>query len=619
MDEQLMNDPTTPQEPVDTVDLELPAGEPPPKGVWAGRIAIALLAVVLVAGGIAIAQDDDEPTESGTSDPLALALGTNREAAGDAAMAPYPYGTIEYRLEGTLPDLGAEAPVYRLVQTELTADDLARMAAAVGISAPPQQADGGWTVDDGTGSLWAYPAAGSWSVGYGGSVTISEGSTPSSGGGSDGQTEPDVAPPPDVAVEELPPDDPDAPVSSDAEDDTTTIEDPPVTHTVPLDEPVEPVALPTQDEAEQIATDLLDEMGVTADAEWTVTVGPGSMMGYAVACAPEGECDDAPITETQLTWSVSFQRVVDGVTTSGLDWVVEVGDEGAVPSVYGTIADVQPMGDYPLRTTQTAFGQLQNGEGIYPGPVPMGAPEAMSSAEVYESNTAETVVDDGERVPSGPVNTDDIQCVTDPCPGFDTPETAVTTMACLDQDGNVTDCALVDPVPTCGPNQRCANPEPPVDCPADSPECAITETTVYEPEPIIIVVTGAELRATVTWATEDGVEVQYLVPTYHFVGHHADGTEWSTDLIAVADSMLTEPEVPDTTVDTAVPPPVETIVPDCTDETPEGCEGSVPTTWMEEPVTTVPPTTIPTVVTTSPAPTTSAYPTTTANVSPPPD
>lgn len=611
---------------------------------WLGRAAIAVLAVALVAGGIALARDGDDESGGGSDlDPLALSLGgpNGAEAAADAI---YPGGGYEYRLEGTLPDLGSEAPVYRLVRPDLTADDVAAMAAAVGIGATPQlQSDGSWLADDGSHSLSLYPGPGSWSVSY--------------GGASFGATEPGS--PGDVAVE----------VIEDSE--------PPVTHTVPLDPPdiSTPTNLPDEATAEQIARDLLDSLGVLDDAEWQVTVQAGGMMGFGCAEAEtsDGAGDVASDSvsncgETQevvTSWNVVFARVVGGVTTSGLEWSVDVGDGGTIDFAYGTLADLEELGDYPLRSTQAAFDELQNGGGMYPGPVPLGDPAARSAAPEPAVDVADPASGGGS---AGPAST------TAPAPAD--PDEPVK--GCVDSDGTTYDCenpppgvprttvpcsdgeeCTVAPPGPCDPVEACAHTceaivgegdaandegdaagDPgdgvnPVEdaCPPPCDESDINTTvTVVGPdgeavegstaigcvdgplplppecedsagiecppdvtfppiEPTVVVVTGAELGATVIWGTEDGAEVQYLVPTYRFQGHLAlDGIEWAIELVAVADSAITEP-TPVTTPgtettlppDTAIPPDV----PDCSNENPEGCVGSIPTT--SAPDVTAPP------------------------------
>jgi hypothetical protein len=658
---------------VTAVDLAPSSGDggaPRSKGAgpWVGRAAIAVLAVALIAGGIVIARQDDDSEGGTTLGPLALALGgRNGEAAADAL---YPAAGYEYRLEGPLPDLGSEAPVYRLVRPELSADDVAMLAASLGVSATPQlQSDESWLADDGAHSLSLYPAPGAWQLAYG-----------STGGGTSSS--------PGVAVEEL--------------DDS----DPPVTHTVPLGPPETPSNLPDEAGAEQIARDLLGSLGVLDAADWDVTVQAGGIMssGCAEATTPADKGDETadgtkvdpatgcgPTDETVLSWNVTFARVVDGVATTGLEWAVDVVDGGEIDFAYGALTDLEKVGDYPLRSTDAAFAALQAGETLY-GYGMLGDPAAVSSVGVNDVAVDSASGSDGDDSGSATVGassgsatnagTSDGSCPPDaPCPTVpptvdpDTPvstcvagDTAyacddppagvpITTIPCDTADGE--ECAVAPPSPPCDDTGYCGGPECPdnASCfcdelavpevgadgtsedsgpatttnvvteedsgpatePGTAPACAAPEplppecdptvaecpvNTLPPIEPTVVIVTGAELRATVIPGTDDGADVSYLVPSYRFLGHlESDGIEWNADVLALADSAVTEP-TPPTTVESppsTAPGTVTTTpatTPQCSNETPEACGGSTPTT--QPPTTpTTPTTALPTITTTS--------------------
>jgi hypothetical protein len=81
----------------------------------------------------------------------------------------------------------------------------------------------------------------------------------------------------------------------------------------------------------------------------------------------------------------------------------------------------------------------------------------------------------------------------------------------------------------CPPDARCTAPDC-LDCPA--------------PEPVEITVNAVSLAAQVWYALDEhGAPVSYIVPTYHFSGRFADGTDWSTDLLAVDEAYVAPPPV----------------------------------------------------------------------------
>lgn len=661
MDAQTDTTDTPPPEP-EAHDLASNEGaDGAPRGRWLGRVVIGLVAVALLAGAVAVVQDDDEPTETSIQ-PLALSLGGDGRATAESAGAAadmalaVPY---EYRLEGTLPDLGSDAPVYQLVQPALTADDVAAMAAAVGVSGTPTQMDGGWLVDSADGSLSVYPMPGAWSVSYSPySMGVSTGGgssepDPGTNVAVEGEIQPGALPAPSdmddamaaaeaqaleddkaaaeaagVAVEDEPVEgvDPDTPVSSDgstsdrssrdadAAPATTVVDDTTLVEPMPVEPPIDPgitppADLPSPAEAEQIARDVLDAMGVLDGADWAVTVTDSGMMGVAVACAEGEDCVDTPTEEYVMSRSVVFARVVDGVTVTGLEWSVEVGDAGAVSYVWGTLADLDPLGAYPLQSTAAVYDELVAGEGYGGLPVPMGGEPAVDMLAVDDG-----AVDDG-------VSDDEGTCTAADTDG----DGVIDEESCEGSsgggvDGSAGSAGGTEPAPApdvCDdPAADCAVPMPepvpmPPECDPAAADCDVEP--MPEPEPVVVVVTGAELSAQVIWGVDAGVEVQYLVPSYRFVGHiAADGTDWSAELVALDESMVVTPEVPEPEPEpvpvTEEPPTTATTRPDVTVEPP-----------VSEPTTSEPPTTEPP-VTEAPAtepPTTE--PTTTETTVPGPD
>ncbi|MFD5472782.1 hypothetical protein [Streptomyces sp. NPDC127105] len=124
-------------------------------------IASVAAAVLLVGGGGAVlAADPGGHTAAsgghGTPRPLVLdgytapgSGGTNGIAPGE----PNPYGTT-YRVAGPLPDGPGSAPVYRAARGEVTRDEVARLAEALGVDGTPVADAEAWRVGsakDGSG------------------------------------------------------------------------------------------------------------------------------------------------------------------------------------------------------------------------------------------------------------------------------------------------------------------------------------------------------------------------------------------------------------------------------------------------------------------------------------
>ncbi|MFF9116120.1 hypothetical protein ACF09Y_10985 [Streptomyces massasporeus] len=142
-------------------------------------IASVAAAVLLIGGGGAwLASNASSgsgggttsgaPGGDGTPPPLALDGYSESTAGGDNGIAPgepNPYGAT-YRVGGPLPDGPATAPVYR-AQGEVTKEDVARLAKALGVEGAPVAQGEAWKIggQDGSGpSLQVNrQAPGSWS------------------------------------------------------------------------------------------------------------------------------------------------------------------------------------------------------------------------------------------------------------------------------------------------------------------------------------------------------------------------------------------------------------------------------------------------------------------------
>lgn len=353
--------------------------------------------------------------------------------------------------------------------------------------------------------------------------------------------------------------------------------------------PEPPADLPSADEAEQIARDVLERAGVL-DGDWHVEALDGGVMsmGYAQSCNPNGVCTETDLVEEEYVMSrmVTFTRVLGGHRVDGLQWSVDIGDEGVVTSVWGTHADVEPVADYPLRPIDAAYADMVAGEDVLwgGGMMPM-----LESADAISSVAVSS--DQVEPAMAGTVTTfecpDTGNCVlpnTDPFACKPQPE---GTELCLTEPYPGDDGGGIDPgVPGCkvqpDGSEICEYPDDVLIDPMPF------EPPFEEPEPIVIEITGAELGLAVIPGTdEDGREVTYVVPTYEFVGEFPDGGgEYRHPVLALAPEWIGGEQVTTTTVlptESTLPPISPTIDP----------PPSIPTTSIiDEPTTTSPETTV---------------------------
>ncbi|MFI6372008.1 hypothetical protein [Streptomyces sp. NPDC050546] len=144
-------------------DLVHPGGGHPRTPAIIASVAAAVLLIggggawlaTNVAGGSGGGQTSGAPGGDDTPPPLALdgySESTSGEGNGIAPGEPNPYGAT-YRLGGTLPDGPGEAPVYR-ARGEVTEEDVARLAKALGVEGAPVTQGEAWKVgagQDGSG------------------------------------------------------------------------------------------------------------------------------------------------------------------------------------------------------------------------------------------------------------------------------------------------------------------------------------------------------------------------------------------------------------------------------------------------------------------------------------
>jgi hypothetical protein len=381
--------------------------------------------------------------------------------------------------------------VYRVVGADLDAARVAAMAATLGIEGEPVVGPDGFQVADADHTLSASRSGdGPWYLWYGPGGRSVDGVD--GGGGSTGSVGDDPA-----LLEELR-----------AREQAAEAEVPPI---------ATPTDLPSPEEAERLARDLLTRLGVLDGADWDVTVTDAGTVGVAVACPEDADapttCDPGETTSV-LSRSVSFRRVVDGAVSSGLDWWVEVGDGGVVQSLSGTLGALEAQGEYPLRSTRAVFDDLVGGTGWWYGDVR--ALAAEGDADVT-SGAATGVAEE--------------------------PATDDTTGAGTDPSGG-DDPGVIEPEPT---------PEP---LPDPLPE------PLPEPEPVVVTVTGAERSLLLVGGFESGAGSSYLVPAYRFVGTYADGSEYSAELPALDPANVAPPTTtPPATEPAPLPEPQPEPVP----------------------------------------------------------
>jgi hypothetical protein len=304
-------------------------------------VAVVLLVAVITVVGVSAARN----TDGGGPAPLpVLGAGAGRSelAAADASMTMRESG-VEYRVDGDLPTLGGEADAWTLPAVELSAGEVEALADAAGVPGAATKGEGDllWIVDEGGRALYVIDAPGlPWSA-----IAVSD-RGPSSSSSSSSSS------------------DPDAPVSSDAgitrecevldeiaprtkEGASTTPATGPAVDLVAPDACEAPVPLvrpddlPSLDEAERIALDLLRDTG--------------SFVG-----------DDPVVTssDTGVSWSVTVAPTVDGLPVMGMGSHVEVGSEGLVLSASGWLAQPERGDSYPLVDTDEALERLRAGGGF---------------------------------------------------------------------------------------------------------------------------------------------------------------------------------------------------------------------------------------------------------------
>lgn len=443
------------------VSADPPTGSPQRgRTAWlavAGLLVVAALAV----GAVVVTGSGDDPAGGAAklalfdSRQVAIAV-ANMEAGGSGGSAG---PQIEYRLVGDLADLGSSATVYRQVPLTVTQDQAQGWATTLGVAVPVEAAAWGWSASDGAGQLWIeQDEAGGYRFQYDNSAT-------SSGSFSSNGTTVTTVIDADAFAEGTEP--------HRGSDDLVT--------PLPARPPAAPVDVPDVTTAEQIARDLLADLGVV-DGEWSYEATDGAVS--MAACFPGAECNAQP-----QVWSrtVVATRQLDGVPVGHQFWNVVVGSGGAVEMVSGVLAEFEAAGDYSLIPTQQAFDDLAAGVATLVSPGFGLVTSAVSAMDGASSSPGTTYPS------SGPV----------------------TTLASLPSDGSSTSSSSApgssgSGTSGSGISGSVGTAEPAPDLPH---EAMPLEAPVIE-------VSGVELGLAPMRGEVDGVTTRYLVPTYQFMGHY---------------------------------------------------------------------------------------------------
>jgi hypothetical protein len=347
--------------------------------------------VVLVAGAVGLVVANGGGGGDSAAPALPLSVGSSDEAggAGDArasVMAADLLPLATYVPGDGLPDGGGREPAYRL-PTSVDEGAVREIAAALGIDAAPTEQDGAWHATAGDMALDVYGPGGSWSA-Y---RNVAE-PAPAGAGAEGGTTATTVAP--------------DTPVSDDSAVAPGTaagsasgggcIERDGVTECTaqtqaeqpcpddpralcpeprpfaPPQPPERPADLPSEDEARDIALDLLGAAGTDVEGA------------------------DVQVTDATIQWTVTVEPRVGGLPAPGLAAYVAVGAGGRVDSASGDVGPPEELGDYDLIDTRAALERLNDGSWGY---------RTMGTAAV-DSAVAQTETNDATASAgaAGPVN-----------------------------------------------------------------------------------------------------------------------------------------------------------------------------------------------------------------------
>ncbi len=493
-------------EPVDLIEAKR-AKRPHLKALTA-IIAVMSLGVAGI-GVVALQGNNDKPLM-----PLGIGGASNKIGQEDAAMSSSLYRWADYRyvLAGALDDLGTEAPAYRLIAPDLTVSDVSEMATALGIDGGARVLEwGGFEASDADRTLQITGDASAWwlSVWAGPSYTSGSGSSSSgsTGSGVDGT----------VSV--------DAPiVERDGEGSITATTSVvyPECSTEPTDLPVDsPEGDATTNPAADDKCALVDPQPV--DPDFVAPEPPKDLPSETEAMAIANDFLDA----LGLLRGYSWEFEINDYSTVSSSGSCAVSSDAPETEVCEDVITEEIVYSRSVTAHRLVDGRTVAGLDFYVEVGDLGvvtnAGGMLASLEYLGDYPLRTTAQAFEDLKSGNGGFYGRDVVA-----LGAPE-AVSSDEC--EGGPATDCIA--------PDIACDGP-----CP--------------EPEIIEITVTGVSLSSQVYYtADENGAPAQYVVATYHFVGSFPDGTEWSSDVVAVTDEYIVDaptPTEPQGTDDPAPPP-----------------------------------------------------------------
>jgi hypothetical protein len=444
-------------------------------------------ATALILGSCGQAPDDSADPALQPPRPIRVAEGSGAATAeaalgSDAAMSTMPaFMGFTYEAGPDLPPLPTNATGYQY-RPDATVDAarVNELAAALGVEGEAVPGGGAevdglsWRVgpDDGSAPSLTVGADPQLSVNYSqawNSGVATVGCAVAEDGGSRGEIATDEGTP-DAAVTDIPAD----AVEPAVEPDSTVVSPPDTT----CEEPEPPANVPSAEEAEALAADVLETIGLDpATFEF------------------ETYADDWAASVT--AWSQ-----LDGVR-SPISWGFGYAGNAELQWMNGTLATPVPTGPYPLIDLDDALERLEEQNGWFGGGgVAMGDVALMTDS----SGSTESGVDPAQPVP--------VEGETAPADTVSPPPTDLTPVDTLPVDSVPVDSVPVDTVP--------------VDTvPVDSVPVEVTTE----------VATLVDVRADLWWAWDDDGSV-WLLPAYTFT----DTEDRVFTVPAVTDEFLIIPE-----------------------------------------------------------------------------
>lgn len=278
--------------------------EPRRRALW-GVLAI----IALVTGGVVVASSDDSaPARL----PIALGAGATGESGASPA-ADMKMAWVHYVAGEGLPALGDDATAYRL-DGKVDEAQVRSLARALGLSSDPVRDGELWRVEADGDVLEVYPGGGGgwWYSSKSATISSVAGSSGSEGCAPDGGCATEVACAPEPCGVPAPP-------------------------PKPLTNP----DLPSEEQARQIALDLLGSTGVDVTTAMVTVNGPYE------------------------AWYVSVEPRIDGVLVSGASASVGVGANGTILNASGTLGTPVRLDDYPVLDTRAVIDRLNHQQGDY--------------------------------------------------------------------------------------------------------------------------------------------------------------------------------------------------------------------------------------------------------------